>query len=51
MFGLLVALWWCLAFVSTLGWSVPVVNSVVVISTTFVTMLVIFIYLCKFVDL
>ena len=50
MFGFLVTLLWRLAFVSMLGWSVPVVNGVVVVSSTFVAVLVIFIYLCEFVD-
>ena len=50
VFGLFVTLLWCLALVSMIGWSIPMVNGVVVISSTFVAVFVIFIYLCEFVD-
>ena len=42
VFGLFVALLWCLALVSMIGWSIPMVNGVVVISSTFVAVFVIF---------
>ena len=51
MIGLFVVFLWYLAFVCPLGWSFPVVNGVVVISPTFVAVLVIFVYLCEFMDL
>ena len=40
----------CGALPLLVGWSIPVVNGVVVISSTFVAVLVIFVYLCKFMD-
>ena len=50
VFGLPIALLWRLALSSTIGWSIPMVNGIVVISPTFVAMLVVFVYLCEFVD-
>ena len=50
VFGFLIALLWCLALSSTIGWSVPMVNGVVVISPTLVAVFILFIYLCKFMN-